>query len=383
MDFNLSPLQKMIQKTTKDFCDKEVPKIDAYMAEHDDYPPDLVERFAKAKLLGMDIPKELGGTAGNNFNMILIAEEMAKTGTTATLPLFMNNSVAETIFFWGSDEIKEKFIPPLCDGSAWATMAFTEPGTGSDPRALTTTAELQGDEYILNGTKRFISMASKPGYGVFYVKDLSLEGERADTTALIIDKETPGITFSDHYKLMGMDGSDTCDVFFKDVAVPKENILGEPGKGFKILLRWIAGERIQQAAGLVGTAQAALDEAVKYARQRMVNGAPLGMMQGFTWMIADMKTKVDACRLMVYNTIMLQDDNKPFEVPSAELKVFVVPMVQEVCRMAVQIHGSYGYSKEYKVEKLFRYAMHGGIVASSIEVNKTIAGQAYLAGKQQ
>jgi butyryl-CoA dehydrogenase len=381
MDFNLSPLQKMIQKTTKDFCDKEVPKIDDYMAEHDDYPPDLLERFAKAKLLGMDIPKELGGTAGNNFNMILIAEEMAKTGTTATLPLFMNNSVAETIFFWGSDEIKEKFIPSLCDGSAWATMAFTEPGTGSDPRALTTTAELQGDEYIINGTKRFISMASKPGHGVFYVKDLSLEGSKADTTALIIDKETPGITFSDHYKLMGLEGSDTCDVFFKDVAVPKDNVLGEAGKGFKILLRWIAGERIQQAAGLVGTAQAALDEAVKYARQRIVGGAPLGMMQGFTWMIAEMKTKVDACRLMTYNTIMLQDGNKPFEVPSAELKVFVVPMVQDVCRMAVQIHGSYGYSKEYKVEKLFRYAMHGGIVASSIEINKTIAGQAYLAGK--
>lgn len=383
MDFNLSPLQKMIQKTAKDFCDKEVTKIDAYMAEHDDYPPDLLERFAKAKLLGMDIPKELGGTAGNNLNLILIIEEIAKTGTTSSLPLLMNNSVAETILFWGTDEIKKKFIPPLCDGTAWATMAFTEPGTGSDPRALTTTAELQGDDYVINGTKRFISMACKPGYGVFYAKDLSLKGGKADTTAFIIDKKTPGITFSDHYKLMGMDHADTCDVFFKDVHVPKANILGEPGKGFKILLRWIAGERIQQAAALVGTAQAALDESVKYCKQRIVNGAPMGVMQGFTWMIGEMKTKVDACRLMVYNTIMLQDEKKPFDVTSAELKVFVVPMVQEVCRMAVQIHGSYGYSKEYKVEKLFRYAMHGGVVASSLEVNKTIAGQAYLAGKPQ
>ena len=381
MDFNLSPLQKMIQKTAKDFCDKEVTKIDAYMAEHDDYPPDLMERFAKAKLLGMDIPKELGGTAGNNFNQILIAEEIGKTGTTGMTPLFMNNSVAETIYHWGSDEVKKKFILPLCNGTAWATMAFTEPGTGSDPKALTTVAEPQGDDFILNGTKRFISMANKPGYGVFYAKDLSMKGAKTDTTAFIVDKSTPGITFSDHYKLMGLDGADTCDVFFKDVRVPKANILGEQGNGFKILLRWIAGERIQQAGGLVGVAQAALDESVKYSKERIVNGSPMCYMQGFTWMIGEMKGKVDACRLMVYRTIMIQDEKKPFEVASAELKVFVVPMVQEICRMAVQIHGSYGYSKEYKVEKLFRNAMHGGVVASSLEINKTIAGMGYLSGK--
>jgi alkylation response protein AidB-like acyl-CoA dehydrogenase len=381
MDFNLSPLQKMIQKTAKDFCDKEVTKIDAYMAQHNDYPPDLMERFAKAKLLGMDVPKELGGTAGTNFNLILIAEEIGKTGTTCTVPLFMNNSVAETICFWGSDDVKKKFVPPLCDGTAWGTMAFTEPGTGSDPKALTMVAEPNGDDFILNGTKRFISMANKPGYGVFYAKDLSLKDAKRDTTAFIVDKSTPGITCSDHYALMGLDGADTCDVFFKDVRVPKANILGEQGNGFKILLRWIAGERIQQAGGLVGSAQAALDEAAKYSKERIVNGSPMGLMQGFTWMIGEMKTKVDACRLMAYRTILLQDDKKPFEVASAELKVFVVPMVQEVCRMAFQIHGSYGYSKEYKIEKLFRNVMHGGVVASSLEINKTIAGMAYLSGK--
>jgi butyryl-CoA dehydrogenase len=329
----------------------------------------------------MDIPKELGGTASNNFNLIQIAEELGKTGTTCTLPLFMNNSVAETIFHWGSDELKKRFIPPLCDGKAWATMAFTEPGTGSDPKALTMVAQPDGDDFILNGTKRFISMANKPGYGVFYAKDLSMKEAKADTTAFIVDKSTPGITCSDHYKLMGLDGADTCDVFFKEVRVPRANILGEQGKGFKILLRWIAGERIQQAGGLVGAAQAALEESAKYSKERIVNGSPMGFMQGFTWMIGEMKTKVDACRLMVYRTILLQDEKKPFDVASAELKVFVVPLVQEVCRMAVQIHGSYGYSKEYKVEKLFRNVMHGGVVASSLEINKTIAGMSYLMGK--
>ncbi len=381
MDFNLSPLQKMIQKTAKDFCDKEVTKIDAYMAEHKDYPPDLLERFAKAKLLGMDVPKELGGIGSTNFNLILFAEEIGKTGSTCMLPFFMNNSVAETICHWGTDEIKQKFVPPLCDGTAWASMAFTEPGTGSDPKALTMVAEPDGEDFILNGTKRFISMANKPGDGVFFAKDLLMKGQKVDTTAFIVDKSSPGITFSGHYELMGLDGADTCDVFFKDVRVPKANILGEQGKGFKILLRWIAGERIQQAAALVGGAQGALEEAAKYSKERVVSGFPLGFMQGFTWMLAEMKTKVDASRLMVYRTIMLQDEKKPFDVASAELKVFVVPMVQEVCRMAVQIHGSYGYSKEYKVEKLFRNAMHGGVVASSLEINKTIAGMSYLAGR--
>lgn len=380
MDFNLTPLHKMVQKTAREFCEKEITQIDAYMREHKDYPPDLMQRFAKAKLLGLDVPKELGGTPSTNFNLILIAEEMGKTGSTCSLPLFMNNSVAETICHWGSDEVKKKFVPPLCDGTAWASMAFTEPGTGSDPKMLQMTAQPDGDDFILNGTKRFISMANKPGFGVFYAKDLSLKDSKYDTTAFIVDKSSPGITFSGHYELMGLDGADTCDVFFKDVRVPKANILGEQGKGFKILLRWIAGERIQQAAGLVGNAQGALDECVKYCRERIVAGAPMGYMQGFTWMLGEMKGKIDACRLMTWRTIMIQDEKKPFEVPSAELKVFVVPLTQEVCRMAVQIHGSYGYSKEYKVERLFRNAMHGGVVASSLEINKTIAGMATLAG---
>ncbi|PIE71380.1 MAG: hypothetical protein CSA22_02405 [Deltaproteobacteria bacterium] len=381
MDFTLSPLQEMIKKTAREFCEKEIAKIDAYMAEHNDYPPDLLKTFARARLLGMDVPKELGGTASSNFNLILFAEELGKTGTTCMLPFMMNNSVAETICHWGSDAVKQKFVPAMCDGTSWASMAFTEPGTGSDPKALTMVAEPDGDDFILNGTKRFISMANKPGCGIFFAKDLSMKDAKTDTTAFIVDRQSPGITFSGHYALMGLDGADTCDVFFKDVRVPKENILGKQGKGFPILLRWIAGERIQQMGAMVGGAEAALEEAAQYSKERVVGGFPLGFMQGFTWMLAEMKGKVDACRLMVYKTVLLQDEGKPFDGPSAQLKVFVVPQTQEVCRMALQIHGSYGYSKEYKIEKLFRNAMHGGVVASSLEINKTIAGMTYLASR--
>ena len=381
MDFTLSPINKMVVKAGKDFCERIVPEIDAYMAEHGDYPPDLLEKYAKAKMLGFDVPKEYGGLATTNFNLILLIEEFGKTGSTSFLPLLMNNSVAETICHWGSEDLKKRVVPALCDGSAWATMAFTEPDTGSDPKMLTTTAKPDGDDFIINGCKRFISMANKPGYGVFICKDLSLAGQPHDSTAFVIDKNSPGISCSGHYELTGLDGADTCDIYFNDVRVPKENILGKPGEGFNVLLRWISGERIQQAAGMVGVGMQAIEESKRYSLQRIVNGMPMGYMQGFYWMLGEMKVKVDACRLMVYNAVCKQDASKNFDTASAEVKVFTTPLIQEVTRMGVQFHGSYGYSKEYLIEKLFRIAMHQGVVASSLEINKTIVGMTALMTK--
>jgi butyryl-CoA dehydrogenase len=378
MEFSLSRVSEMMVKSARDFCAREVPRIDGYMLEHDDYPPDLMQTYARARMLGLVVPKEYGGVGTTNLNVILLAEELGRTGSTCFMPLMMNNSVAETIHFFGSEEVKKKFIPPLCGGTAWATTAFTEPGTGSDPRALTTTAEPDGDAFLLNGTKRFISMANKLGYGIYYCKDATKQGEKKDVTAFIVDKSAEGYSCSGHYRMMGLEGSDTCDVFLKNVRVPAGNILGQPGDGFRILLRWIAGERIQQAAGMVGTGQAALDESVKYCKERTVARVPIGYMQGFTWMLAEMKAKLEACRLMVRRAAWKQDEGQSFESDSSEVKIFTTPTIQEVTRMAVQIHGSYGYSKEYKVERLHRLAMHQGVVASSLEINKTIAGMALL-----
>lgn len=374
MDYKLSPVNKMIIKTATDFCERELPKIDEYMKENNDYPPDLMKTFATARMIGVTVPKEYGGLGSTNLNCILMCEAFGKTATTSFLPLMMNTSVAETIDHYGTDEIRKKFIPPLCDGSAWASTAFTEPGTGSNPKFLQTTAVPDGDDFILNGTKRFISMGNKPGYCIFYCKDTSLSDEKNNCTAFIVDKSSPGITCSDHYEFMGLEGADTCDVFLKDVRVSKENILGTPGKGFNILLRWIAGERIQQMAVMVGGGQEGLDLSLKYAKERVVNGKPVSYMQGFQWMFADMKVRVDACRTMVYKTVTMQDDGERFEIDSAGLKIFVVPQMQEVARIALQVHGSYGYSKEYKVEKLYRAAASAGVIASSLEINKSIVG---------
>jgi len=277
-----------------------------------------------------------------------------------------------------TEHIREKFLPPLCDGTAIASLGFTEPDTGSDPRAIKTSAVPEGESYVLNGTKRFITNGNKEGYGLFFAKD-----EKGRVTAFVIDKSSDGYSTTRPWQFMGLEGMNCVDVFLKNVRIPKEDIVGDKGKGFAILLRWIATERIQQAAYMVGIGQAAVDESIKFLNKRNVGGKSMGNMQGFQWMIAEMKAGVDACRYLTYRAACLQDDGKPFESISAELKLFVVPTIQEITRMALQIHGSYGYTRGYKVERLFRYAAHAGVTASSTEINKTIAGSALIRSRRR
>jgi len=369
MDFNLSPESKMMVKAARDFAEQEIEPISAKIEEDNAIPDDLLAKFAKAKMLGMMVPKEYGGIGSTALNVILITEELGKCASAAFWIMAMNNSVVETIYNWGSEEVKKKFIPPLCDGSSYGAVAFTEPGTGSDPTLLTTTAVPDGDYYVLNGTKRFITQGHKKGYGIFYAKD-----ETEKTSAFIVDKKAEGYSWSKPYELMGLAGQGLVDVFLKDVRVPKENMLGEKGKGFKILLRWIAGERVQQMAFMTGMGQECLNQSIKYAKERMVRGKPMTAMQGFQWMLAEMHASIEACRWWTYRIAAKQDEGGDVQIDSAALKLFVVPTIQEVARKALQIHGSYGYCKDYKIEKLYRAIAHAGITASSTELQKTIVG---------
>ena len=378
MDFDLAPESKMIVKAASDFHEKEIVPIIDSVIENNDYPEDFLKKYAEARMLGLAVPKEYTGVGTTNLNIILIAEELAKTGTCCAYPMLMNNSTAETIYHWGSEDVRRRFLPPLCDGSAYATTAFTEPATGSDPTALTTTAVSDGDDFIVNGTKRFVTAGNKKGYGVFYVKDADLADQKGDVTALIVDKSSEGYTTSKPWEFLGLEGMNCVDAFFKDVRVPKANILGDRGNGFRVLLRWIACERIEQAAYMVGIGQGALNEAVKYSKERLVRGKPMAFMQGIQWMLGDMKSRLEACRYMTYRAACLQDQGKDIETVSSELKIFVVPTIQEITRMSLQIHGSYGYCKDYLVERLFRVAAHAGVVVSSSELNKTIAGASLL-----
>jgi alkylation response protein AidB-like acyl-CoA dehydrogenase len=371
MDFTLPSESKLMVKAARDFAEQVIEPIAAKTEEEDALPDDILQKFAKARMLGMMIPREYGGTASTALNVILILEELAKTGSAAAFLLAFSNSVTETIYHWGSEDLRRRFLPPLCDGSSYPAMAFTEPGTGSDPTAITTSALPDGDYYILNGTKRFITQGHKRGFGVFYAKD---EDERI--TAFIVDKSSQGYRWSKPWALMGLAGQGLVDVFLKDVKVPKEDILGEKGGGFHILLRWIAGERVQQTAFMVGMGQACLDESLRYAKERMVRGRPMTAMQGFQWMLAEMHASIEACRWWTYRVAAKQDEGGDIQVDSAALKLFAVPTIQEVARKALQVHGSYGYCKDYKIERLYRTIAHAGVTAGSAEIQKTIVGSA-------
>ncbi len=377
MDFTLSGESKMMVKAARDFAEQVIEPIAAKIEEDDALPDDILQKLAKARMLGMMVPKEYGGIGSSALNTILIIEELAKTGSAALYVMAMNNTVAETIYHWGSEDLRKRFIPSLCDGSSYAAMAFTEPGTGSDPTAITTTAKPDGDYYVVNGTKRFITQGHRKGFGVFYAKD-----ETDRVTALIVDKSSEGYTWSKPWSLMGLAGQGLVDVFLKDVKVPKENVLGEKGKGFPILLRWIAGERVEQMAFMVGMGQECLDESLKYARERMVRGRPMTAMQGFQWMLAEMHASVEACRWWTYRVASKQDEGGDIAVDSAALKLFIVPTIQEVARKALQIHGSYGYCKDYKIERLYRTIAHAGVTASSTELQKTIVGSTLARSKE-
>jgi butyryl-CoA dehydrogenase len=376
MDFTLSGESKMMVKAARDFAEQEIEPTVAKVEKEDALPDDLLQKFAKARMLGMMVPKEYGGIGSTTVNVVLILEELAKTGSAAAFLMAFCNSVAETIYHWGSEDLRKRFLPPLCDGTNYPAMAFTEPGTGSDPTAITTTATPDGDHYVLNGTKRFVTHGHKKGYGVFYAKD---ETERI--TAFMVDKGSEGYTWSKPWALMGLAGQGLVDVFLKDVRAPKEDILGEKGKGFHILLRWIAGERVQQMAFMVGMGQGCLDESLRYAKERMVRGRPLTTMQGFQWMLADMHASIEACRWWTYRVAAKQDEGGDIEVDSAALKLFVVPTIQEVARKALQIHGSYGYCRDYKIERLYRTIAHAGVTAGSTEIQKTIVGSALARSK--
>ncbi len=376
MDFTLSGESKLMVKAARDFAEQVIEPTATKVEGEDALPDDILQKLAKARMLGMMIPREYGGVGSTALNVILILEELAKTGSAAAFLMAFCNSVAETIYHWGSEDLRRRFLPPLCDGSSYPAMAFTEPGTGSDPTAITTTALPDGDYYILNGTKRFITQGHRSGFGVFYAKD-----EDGRITAFMVDKSTQGYSWSKPWALMGLAGQGLVDVFLKDVKVPKEDMLGEKGRGFHILLRWIAEERVQQTAFMVGMGQACLDESLRYAKERMVRGRPMTAMQGFQWMLAEMHASIEACRWWTYRVAAKQDEGGDIQVDSAALKLFAVPTIQEVARKALQVHGSYGYCKDYKIERLYRTIAHAGVTAGSAEIQKTIVGSALARSK--
>lgn len=373
MNFDLTTEQKLIQRSARDFADREIEPVTQRMEKGEPVPADFPSRLGKARLLGLLGHKKYGGSEVGYLTYILAMEQLCYPVSPCAWLVGICNSVVETLGYFGTEEQKAKYIAPVCKGEWLGSVVFTEPGTGSDPKALTTTAVLEGDFWVINGTKRFNSLGAYDGPALMTVKEKEL------INCIIVDKNCEGYTSSKPWQFMGYVGLPTVDTYLNNVKAPKGNLLGERGKGFNILLKLISGARISSCARSLGIGQAALDEAIKYSKQRMRRGSPIASMMSIQGMIAEMASRVEASRWLTYETAFLREKGSEAIKESAMAKLFVSRAAKEVADMGLQIHGAYGFTKDFKIERIYRAAKEGEIVEGTSEIQRSIIANYLLA----
>ncbi|MEA4961961.1 acyl-CoA dehydrogenase [Lutispora sp.] len=378
MNFNLTKEQEMVRKLMHEFAEKEVKPIAAEIDEEGRFPRETVEKMARYSMMGIPFPKELGGAGGDTLSYIIAVEELSRVcGTTGVILSAHTSLGAHPIYQFGTEEQKEKYLKPLAEGRYLGAFGLTEPNAGTDAASQQTTAVLDGDHYILNGSKVFITNGGESDiYIIFAMTDKS-KGTRG-ISAFIVEKDFPGFSIGKIENKMGIRGSSTSELIFEECRVPKENLLGQEGKGFGIAMQTLDGGRIGIAAQALGIAQGALDECTKYMKERKQFGKPLAAFQGLQWMYADMATKVQASRFLVYNAAVKKDKKLPFATEAAMAKLFAAETAMEVTTNAVQIHGGYGYIKDYPIERMMRDAKITEIYEGTSQVQKMVIAASLL-----
>jgi butyryl-CoA dehydrogenase len=372
MDFSLTKEQQMVRKIVREFAEKEIAPKAKEIDLTGEFPWDNVKKMAKADMMGIPYPKEYGGAGGDYISYIIAVEEISRACAATGVILSAHTSLAcFPIFQWGTKEQKEKYLIPLAKGEKLGAFALTEPNAGTDAAAQQTTAVLEGDHYILNGSKIFITNGGKADvYIVFAMTDKS-KGTKG-ISAFIVEKDFPGFYIGKVEEKMGIRGSRAAELVFEDCVVPKENLIGKEGEGFKIAMATLDGGRIGIGAQALGIAQAALDEVTKYVKERQQFGRPIGKFQGLQWYIAEMATKVSAARHLVYYAAWRKQNNLSYTMEAAMAKLFASETAMEVTTKAVQIFGGYGYTKDYPVERLMRDAKITEIYEGTSEVQKMV-----------
>ena len=371
MDFKLSMEQEIIQKQAREFAEREMEPIAVAVDRDGDVPPDMTEKLVRAGFVGMLIPRQYGGSEAGVLNFVLVMEQLAYPACHCTEAM-SNNIVGRAITVSGTEEQKERYLPALAQGTLIGSYAFTEPGTGSDPKSLVTTARLDGDSWVINGMKRFHTGGHLDGPAIIFA---NVDDK---TTAFLIDKKGEGYSFSKPFELMVGRGLETVDTRFDELRVPKTSLLGEVGGGFNILFSITAEGRVMMAAAATGLAQAALDEALKYAKQRTRRGVPIASMQAIQWLLAEMGSRLEPARWATYRVAWLTDEGQDMRMGSAMLKLFTSRTVKEVADMAMQVHGSYGLTKDFKIERIYRQAKMFELTEGSSEVQRAIAAGSLL-----
>ncbi len=377
MSFQLTSEQEMIRLMAQEFARRELEPQAHDRDQKGLFPLEVMRKMGSLGLLGMMVPPDYGGTGTGAVSYVLAVEEIAYGCASAAVTMSVCNLSADPILKYGSEAQKEKYLPRLARGEVLGGFAITEPGAGSDPGGMITRAEDRGDYYLINGSKTFITNGSYADFIILVVRAGAERGGRF-FSALILEKDTPGFTIGRREDKMGLRASETVALLFDDCRVPKENLLGREGQGFKIAMVALDGGRIGIAAQSVGIARACLDEAISYARNRRQFGRNIGSFQAIQWMIADMATELEAAKLLTLNAADRKDNGLPFTREASMAKLFASEMVNRTAYKALQIHGGYGYMKDYKIERLYRDARVTTIYEGTSEVQRLVIAREYL-----
>jgi alkylation response protein AidB-like acyl-CoA dehydrogenase len=378
MDFALSPQHEEIRRAVRDFADRRIAPVADELERKGEFPMEIIREAAALGFLGVPYPEEIGGTGLDSLAYAITIEELSRASGSVGIIVSAHTSLGcNPIWLAGTDDQKERYLRPMASGDVIGAYGLTEPGAGSDSRGTRTRAHRDGDEWVLDGSKRFITNAGVAGtYVITAVTDR--EQESGKISAFIVVADTPGFSIGRMEEKMGLHASNTGELIFEGCRIPAANLLGEEGEGDKLFLRTLDGGRIGIAAMALGLAQAAYEAAAAYAKERRQFGRAIGEFQGVAFMIADMATTIDAARLMTYRAAWLKDRGKPYTTEAAMAKLFASEVARDVTNDAIQVHGGYGYITEYHVERYLRDAKLTEIGEGTSQIQRLVIARNLL-----
>jgi alkylation response protein AidB-like acyl-CoA dehydrogenase len=375
VNFELTHEQLMIRDAVRAFAEREIAPRAHHVDETGEFPAATFRKMGEAGLMGIAVPEEYGGAGADSVSAALAVEEVARCcGSTALAYSAHMGLGCAPIALFGDPEQKQRFLAPAARGEYMAAFALTEPHAGSDAGATRTTARLEGNEWVINGAKMWITNAPMAGHIIVTARTDREQGKHG-ISALIVPRGTPGLTFGKHEPKMGLRGSVSTAISLEDVRVPKENLLGERGRGFMQFLQVLDGGRIGIGAMAIGLAQAAYEAAKAYATEREAFGKPIGAYESVSNMIADMAVGLDAARLLVYRAAWLKDQGRPYSREAAIAKLYASEVGEKTCRDAIQVFGGYGYSQEFPVERMYRDQRLLTIGEGTSEILRVVIGR--------
>jgi butyryl-CoA dehydrogenase len=380
MHFDLSEDQRMIREAAREFAEKEIKPVAAKLDEEAEFPAEIVRKLGELGFMGMMVPEEFNGAALDSVSYAIAVEEISRADASTGVTMSVNNSlVCQPLLDFGNEDLKKRYLTQLASGAALGAYSLTEPEAGSDAGNVQATAVPDGDHYVINGTKIFVTNGGAADIVLLFASTDREAGSRG-LSAFLVEKGFPGFSVGKKEDKMGIRASLTNELVFEDCRVPKANLLGEEGMGFKIAMKALDGGRIGIASQAVGIAQACLEESVRYSKERKQFGRPISSFQAIQWMLANMATRIEASRLLTYQAAFVKDKGERYSKHAAMAKLFASETAVDAAVDAVQIHGGYGYMKEYAVERLFRDSKITEIYEGTSEIQRLVIAAHLLKG---